>query len=629
MSKPRSKNKSPQSQLSKTDIDEINHHFSFQQSVEYLRTFADHPEMLISLSESARLKKAAKDYLPFLYKHFSLLNCPEYIRELFLKSMVVPSSFMTPLTKTDNPYILAAQAIWLLDTFMKTPRESVFLELLPKDAPELEEILDFYFYDTVHPESYVNSVVFLLAERKGKTKDAFSAVLSMIEKTTIKHLTTLFENHILDFFKRALTLYRRSRQPLDERLRMLTETITDVDSISSELLTTKSLAQNGFLAENFMVCAPEVMSYTLESMTERLGDKHAAEMMITFGDGDPYDLCAAYLFLSEQDHTLAHLNALTGAVLSYAVSRLPWKTESHLLDEPMLDKTNRPDYSMMDVHNMWIDSSGAHHIDCTLRMNYGQLLHSCCDIILPRRSGISTELVDSLKEQGVTENIAREIAALSQISYYTMYQDMRYSDLSPKLSTEETEPDNANTSENISLEDQLTEAKEQISVLSKQIENIKKSLDAAERTHKKLQQQLQSTQTSAQEDHEELIHLRETIFQIQSQEDEKSVPDTSITFPYETQRRICIFGGHDTWRKTIKPFLPNASFYDRDTLPHPDTIRNADIVWIQPNAMSHSYYYSILNVAREYRIPVRYFGYASARKCAEEVVLAEQYAPEK
>ena len=92
MSKPRSKNKSPQSQLSKTDIDEINHHFSFQQSVEYLRTFADHPEMLVSLSESARLKKAAKDYLPFLYKHFSLLNCPEYIRELFLKSMVVPSS---------------------------------------------------------------------------------------------------------------------------------------------------------------------------------------------------------------------------------------------------------------------------------------------------------------------------------------------------------------------------------------------------------------------------------------------------------------------------------------------------------------------------------------------------------
>lgn len=59
-------------------------------------------------------------------------------------------------------------------------------------------------------------------------------------------------------------------------------------------------------------------------------------------------------------------------------------------------------------------------------------------------------------------------------------------------------------------------------------------------------------------------------------------------------------------------------------LPNADTIRNADAVWIQTNALSHSYFYKIINTAREYKIPVRYFGYASARKCAEEIVEYEK-----
>ena len=106
--------------------------------------------------------------------------------------------------------------------------------------------------------------------------------------------------------------------------------------------------------------------------------------------------------------------------------------------------------------------------------------------------------------------------------------------------------------------------------------------------------------------------------------EEEPAPDDSITFPYTTTRRICVFGGHDTWRKAIKPMLPEVRFYDRDTLPRSEVIRYADIVWIQPNAISHGNYYAIINAAREYKVPVRYFGYASARKCAVELVGVEK-----
>lgn len=53
-------------------------------------------------------------------------------------------------------------------------------------------------------------------------------------------------------------------------------------------------------------------------------------------------------------------------------------------------------------------------------------------------------------------------------------------------------------------------------------------------------------------------------------------------------------------------------------------IRRADVIWIQTNAMAHSYYYKIIDEARKYGIRVRYFSYASAQKCAEQIVVDEK-----
>ncbi|MBR4000415.1 MAG: hypothetical protein IKI93_18965, partial [Clostridia bacterium] len=172
-------------------------------------------------------------------------------------------------------------------------------------------------------------------------------------------------------------------------------------------------------------------------------------------------------------------------------------------------------------------------------------------------------------------------------------------------------------------EEKLAAAEKQIDTLSQKVTMLQQALSAAEREQQKLQKQLETTESSAAADHDELIALRETIFQMQSAEEEPA-PDDSITFPYTTTRRICVFGGHDTWRKAIKPMLPEVRFYDRDTLPRSEVIRYADIVWIQPNAISHGNYYAIINAAREYKVPVRYFGYASARKCAVELVGVEK-----
>ena len=58
-------------------------------------------------------------------------------------------------------------------------------------------------------------------------------------------------------------------------------------------------------------------------------------------------------------------------------------------------------------------------------------------------------------------------------------------------------------------------------------------------------------------------------------------------------------------------------------LPNAQLIRQADTIWIQANALSHAFFYKIITEARKYDIPVRYFSFASAEKCAEQLALAD------
>ena len=127
-----------------------------------------------------------------------------------------------------------------------------------------------------------------------------------------------------------------------------------------------------------------------------------------------------------------------------------------------------------------------------------------------------------------------------------------------------------------------------------------------------------------------MTQLRDTLYQLRAGEDE-SDPDSSplVELPWQVRRRVVVFGGHDSWRKAVKPLLPGARFYDREVLPDLNTIRGADAVWLQVNALSHKYYYRIIDAARKNDIPVRYFGSASAKKCAVQLALDELAAEKR
>lgn len=165
---------------------------------------------------------------------------------------------------------------------------------------------------------------------------------------------------------------------------------------------------------------------------------------------------------------------------------------------------------------------------------------------------------------------------------------------------------------------------EQNQALARQVKELRVALHDAERTSNRLREQLRDAKQSWEVDRSELVQLRETLYRLRAEEDaEAEDSGPLVELPWQVKRRVVVYGGHDSWRKAVKPLLPGARFYDREELADLNTVRGADVVWLQVNAMSHKYYYRIINAARKHDIPVRYFGSASAKKCAVQLALDE------
>lgn len=100
---------------------------------------------------------------------------------------------------------------------------------------------------------------------------------------------------------------------------------------------------------------------------------------------------------------------------------------------------------------------------------------------------------------------------------------------------------------------------------------------------------------------------------------EKKAKDKA--YPYHTKKRTVVFGGHRTFLRELRKRLPGLKYANISNYGfNVDIIRNADVVWVQTNCISHTQYARILKAVRTHNILLRYFSYASARKCADQIV---------
>lgn len=378
-------------------------------------------------------------------------------------------------------------------------------------------------------------------------------------------------------------------------------------------------------------------------MTGRI-DKAEDEAVRNLKILNPYEIIFGFLYLIDSGDSLVWITQLAECVCGYAVQLLPWVTKNtDVLDDLIEERYEREseadetDDDDIPAYQKYVDDdSDKYEDEYTLRYNdafmfaaenlkapknslipynLAQVIYTDSNVVSPRYDEDADTPVQGFVKSGFT----RKQAEVMQ--YYKAFAEAHNSKFGfEAVNTTKHDIDEILRDDSRAQSDE--DLKKVISAKNEEIEALKKELYAAKKKASDSENKISVMKEEHASDLQELLELRDLVYKIQNSSGEEEVKqESSVSFPYRTNARVVVYGGHATWLKVIVKLLPNVKFIDPYADPDVNTIRNADIVWMQTNAMPHNKYNKIMEIVRMKKIPVKYFAYASAEKCA--VQLAE------
>lgn len=548
-----------------------------------------------------------------------------YGREAVVKAVAATAAVPAPLAermarRTD--FLLGA-ALWLLDYWeLHCGSEEEYLSLLPVEPDEALEYDIPFSEDLDHSRDILLRTLTLLCGREGTYRKEFRALLKLLDDGAAADLRQRFKAAFLDYMDRILAACHRLRPMAPEPPSFWGKSLPDQDFLRLDNTPPSERPETVAL-----LMAPELICRPVPEIQEELGSRKAAELLSGYGTDDPYALCAAYLLLEREKDALVNLNSLTAIVMICAERHLPW-TQDDFDARADLSERGGPDYRLRYEYRMFSEEGGDDGAPDWLASE-AQMFYIATGVIPPRDQQPSEELIRWFTVHGIGEQRARELAWGAMFAYYTDAGEHGWKELDwPDSEDGDDLPPQPEAVPAATASSGDPAA--QIEALNRKVKELRGALHDAERASGHLREKLRETEQKGEIDRAELAQLRETLYHLRAGED----PETGdsgplVALPYQVKRRIAVFGGHDSWRKAVKPLLPGARFYDREDLPDLNIVRGADVVWLQVNAMSHKYYDRIIDAARKNGVPVRYFGSASAKKCAVQLALDELAAEKR
>lgn len=573
-------------------------------------------------AETKIVESATKAIAGLLCEYFS----DRFARGAVVTALAVTASIPVKLSAQvgRRPDYLMGAALWFLDYLEETcDYIDEYLLLLPSEPDPMLEFRMPYAEDLSHSRDLILRMATVLMGREKEYRQEFQSLMDMIDEDTAANLRTMFKDMLLDYMGRALKVC--------DYLSNIGWTPTPMQfELSDPPDFFEASNDNRHPAFRFLIMAPELVCRPASTIRKELRSRKAAELLSSYSTADPYALCISYFLLEREKDVLASLNVLSAVVMICATHHLPWAQDEIGARAGMFE-SGAPDYRRQYVYREQSEEEGdGEEAECLL--SESQLFYIATGVVPPRNQRPSNALIHWFMDQGVEEQRARELAwgALYAFHVNTEAGDSDIFDWRSEMSMEgeeiqppETQPLPTETEKASAVQGEQ-EAAAQIEQLTKQLKKAQSAWHDSERATTRLKEQLREKEQKEVVDRAELAQLRETLYQLRAGEDAVDEDNGPLVdLPWQVKRQIVVFGGHDSWRKAVRPLLPGARFYDREVLPDPNTIRGAETVWLQVNAMSHTYYYRIIDVARKYDIPVRYFGSASAKKCALQLALDE------
>jgi len=564
-------------------------------------------------------------------------------------------------------YTLGA-ALWILDELRRSGKLHDAYEFLPSSRMEIEEeYTPTDFYHPCYEDDLIQSVAHVIDPHHilTTTRKQYCGLIKLLEQDRINAAAEKFKGlqwKAAELFLRCEEYFSRSAE---RRIREL-ESIRNPSILAvrreGSYEREDQLEEEGLAEEKIRSKLIADFEEYIGTTERRLfGNRELGKILGSFTIEDPYEICfAANLLVNFQDKAIWSMKTAV-AVTSVAGRMLPWYVSPEDWDE------NEDPWEEMTFtrENGWLERSNP---EADLQRlytrgkdgkNQAQRVYSLCKGMMPvgfhpfederiQMKADEIEDADQIADQAEILFLSafRATAANFRGKHWweedeTLPQDEKDSGTETPGQTplqirgiwaKVAEEQGRDTGAAALIEDgekkpekpAQDNPKDLLERAKKEIKNLRKSLAAisqeAESDRAKYEHELKALRM----EHRELADLREVVFNRELLTDaltRREKTKKQYEYPYVTKKRTVIFGGHESFLHAMKPMLPEAKFVDTDNYGfNPEIVRNADVVWIQTNCISHSQYNNITRVARLHGIQLRYFAYASAEKCAEQLV---------
>lgn len=383
------------------------------------------------------------------------------------------------------------------------------------------------------------------------------------------------------------------------------------------------------LERDFAYDSAECAYWTKETWAKKYSSA-VAKRAVMFEVMDPYAVCFAFYYMMDNGDNLPWLYYPSCVLLSYAAAQLPWcggavkqcldatgqsasyidanTSKLHLMEDNLTS-----DSSVVPIcwNTMSLVQQEGADAKTPVRMTPAAAVYTYTDGVLVPRNTASVDPVETaLTDLGVTSPEGRAVYA----AYISLLSNLKDRIDFPNDTKDECD----------ALRAKCDTYEAEIEKLKNKDEKNKQGLYKAEKTISELTTAIEKASVEHEKEKQELNDLRELVFALTNDADSAAREDTKtqVAFPYHTTKKHIVFGGHPSWLKAIRPMVPDVKFVDG--VPSTEQIKGADIVWLQTNYLSHKAFYKIIDIVRSKNIPLRYFTSASAAKCAEQVVNADQ-----
>lgn len=361
-----------------------------------------------------------------------------------------------------------------------------------------------------------------------------------------------------------------------------------------------------------------------ETLKEKGFEGELVDKLAQFKVTDPYAMCFALMYLLDSGDDCPWLMYSGGALMSYVYTMLPWNdTASNSIMKPLYDG-NELETEPDDGSAQTYDYYGKRINGLTM----AQIIYRACRVVLPFGNSGFYNRISKITEGKCDDALVAHMSSIAGVLGLK-----GFGTFIPQDSIKKDEKDTSEETKNLLEEKdkEIENLKKTAESMQEENEKLRGSLEWMERNVDKTVGEFEKLLKEVEKDRDELKDLRELVFNFENGYMEDEIPikekeeEEEIKYPYSLQKKMLVFGGHDTFLKVMRQNFPDTRFAgDKLSIFNPSMIKNVDIVWVQTNSISHSLYWNIVKYVGLYGKQLRYFTSGGTERCSRQMVEADR-----